>query len=42
MQYMKLHGFWSPDHSPQLLAQLEPPGMTRCVNYGALLNLLAP
>ena len=41
MQYMKLHGLWT-DRSPQLLAQLEPPGMTRCVDYGALLTLLAP
>jgi len=42
MQYMKLYGIWSFETSPQLLASLEPPGRTRCVDYGALLKLLAP
>lgn len=42
MQYMKLHGLWSNEHSPQMLAQLEPPGLTRCVDYGKLLALLTP
>ena len=41
-QYMQLYGLWSPTTSPALLAKLEPFGMTRCVNYYALIVQLAP
>ena len=40
MQYMKLHGLWSSETSPKMLARFEAPGMTHWVVYPALLNLL--